>query len=77
MSAAANPWGLTPREAEVMDSVIETGSQKGAARALGVSLKTVEMHCWTAGHKIDSRMSRIKRYIEWDRWRQQSAGAQA
>lgn len=63
------PWGLTPSEAEVMDAVVEHGSHKGAARALGRSIKTVEAHSCAAGQKIGGQLSRIRRYIEWDRWR--------
>lgn len=38
-----NPWGVTPGEAGVLDALIVHGSNKGAAIALGLTLKTVEI----------------------------------
>lgn len=72
-----NPWGLTQRQAEVLDAVIKTGSQKGAARVLGVSAKTVEGFCDRAAESMECRGDRLRRYILWDRYRQSQAASAA
>ena len=36
------PWGLQPCEAKTVQALIDTGSNKGAARVRGRSLRTVE-----------------------------------
>lgn len=41
--AVPNPWGLLPREAAVLDAVIVSGSNRGAAALLGKSIKTIEV----------------------------------
>ena len=41
---AAGPGRLTTRQREVLQLVAEGGSSKEVARALGVSVKTVEFH---------------------------------
>lgn len=45
--------GLTEREAAVIDALIRTGSNKGAARMVGIGVKTVETHLNRARRKAD------------------------
>lgn len=63
----ANPWGLTPRQCEVMDRLIATGCNKEVARQLGVHLSTVENHL----AKVYDRMQRprLLAVVTFDRWR--------
>jgi DNA-binding NarL/FixJ family response regulator len=63
-----SPWKLTSIEANTMDAVCKHGSQKGAARALNISVATVKDHCRGAGKKIEPK-DRLTRYLKWDRWR--------
>lgn len=37
-------WALSPQQKASIEAVIKTGSNKGAARALGISVKTVDHH---------------------------------
>jgi len=64
-----NPWGLTPRQSEVMDAMCEHGCQKLAARALGLQDSTVQQHVWMANQKMGHHIGHLKKYLEWDRWR--------
>lgn len=66
-----NPWGLTPREADIMDAICEYGCQKLAARALNRSMHTVQQHIWTANKKMGCLLG-VRKFILWDRWRQQN-----
>jgi DNA-binding NarL/FixJ family response regulator len=67
-----NPWGLSPRQIELMDAICTHGCQKLAARDMGIEVKTVEM-MMTA---ITSKMgfdNRVQRILAWDRWRRGGA----
>lgn len=64
----ANPWGLTPREAEVMDAMCAQGCHKLAAVALGISHKTIEDYAAVINRKMGQR-TRLMKYLVWDRWR--------
>jgi len=46
---------LTARERQVLDLVIRGESNKGIARALGISIKTVELHRANLMHKTGAR----------------------
>ena len=63
-----NPWGLTPHQAAAMDAVCEHGCHKLAARALGVSVKTIEAHVQKASVRMCTRTT-LSKYLAWDRWR--------
>ncbi len=69
--AADNPWGLTAREAQVMDALVVVGSQKAAARELHLSLKTVESHCARVSERMGLKFagSSARKLVLWDRWR--------
>lgn len=69
-----NPWNLTPRQAATMDAVCTHGCQKLAADDLGISIKTVEVHCHDAGVRMRAR-THIGKYLEWDRWMRRRGGA--
>ena len=62
-----NPWGLSTGQASVMRALCSTGSTKGAARALGISPKTVEEQFRRAKEKFGV-MPRVVYLLEWDRW---------
>jgi DNA-binding CsgD family transcriptional regulator len=62
-----DPWGLTPREAEVMTILVEKGSSKAVARVLGISSKTIDIHVTSAVSKMRAR-NRLDGAVAWDRW---------
>ena len=47
-------WNLRPREREAIEAVIESGSNKGAARILGVSVKTIDVYLTEAIRKSEA-----------------------
>lgn len=73
--AEGNPWGLTACEVRTLRAYLEHGSQKGAAEAMRVCLKTVDTHMWTAGRKMPQRTAilRLLAFWEWDRARREGA----
>ena len=71
--AAENPWGMTAMECVVFDAMVRLGCGKRVAKALRLSIKTVENHCWNGGQKMGDN-TRLIRYIKWDRFRRGSAG---
>lgn len=63
-----SPWRLTPSQIRVMDAMVATGRYKGAARALGISDKTVHGQFWKAKKAMGaSCMSHA--LINWYLWR--------
>lgn len=67
-----NPWGLTKRQAETMDALCRTGCDKSVARALGISVKTVETTMQRVNAKVPGA-NRVQKVIAWDRWRRGGA----
>lgn len=63
----SNPWGLPPREAQVMTGMAELGAEKVVADRLGISRKTVMELVYRAKKRIGAR-TRLLAVIEWDRW---------
>lgn len=61
-----NPWNLCEREAEAMTAVIEHGRAKTAARAMGISHRTVEIYT-TAARKKMGVSSLVQAAVKWDR----------
>lgn len=71
-----NPWGLTSREEDLMDTVCQVGSLKAAARILHRSVKTLEAH----GVHVGIRMGEshpVRKAVLWDRWRRDNPRASA
>lgn len=62
-----NPWGLTPREAQVMESMVRLGVQKLIARELGIGSKTVCTFYTRACAKIGGKTNTAS-LLEYDRW---------
>lgn len=71
-----NPWRLTPHQAQVMDVLIETGSQKLAAARLGLATRSVESCIarvrWAMRIEAHSHFAHV---LKWDRWRRQQTAA--
>lgn len=63
-----NPWELTPREAEVLCTLATSsdGNSKRAAKALGLSHRTVEEHILRSMRKMDVN-TRFAAVLKWDR----------
>ena len=64
-----NPWGLTVAQVQAMEAVNRAGCNKGAARLLGLSHKTVEHHVAAARDRIGEE-KRLLALLEFDRWQQ-------
>lgn len=64
----SNPWGLTPREAEILTTVIATGGCKQAARKMGIAPSTVTDVTTRAGRKMGLQQPPTAKYLAWDRW---------
>lgn len=69
-----NPWGLSPRLAEAMDAVVETGSCADAANLMGISPKTHERHMLEVSIRMgNGYKNRVQRIVAWDRWRREGS----
>ena len=66
VSKFTNPYGLTDRQAEMMDSYVEHGSPKLVARELMVEITTVKSSLMVAMKKIGAK-NRIQAAVRWDR----------
>lgn len=69
MKTHTNPWRLSPRQVEVMDTVCKVGCYKSTARSLDIETKTVEMIMNAITNKMGMD-NRVQRILAWDRWRQ-------
>lgn len=64
-----NPWGLTDRQSDVMDALVETGGcNKTIGRKLGVAAGTVENHTVEIYRRMDVH-TRTKAAVVWALWR--------
>lgn len=63
----SNPWGLSEREAAAMTAVIEHGRAKTAARAMGISHRTMEVYFCAARKKMGVT-SLVQAAVAWDRY---------
>lgn len=59
---------LTFRECQALDELIAHGCNKTAARQMGVSIRTLELHLQHAYRKMDVD-NRIQAAILWDRFK--------
>ena len=73
----SNPWGLSPAVERALDAVCQAGSNKGAARLLGLEHGTVSDHMKTAKHAISAKGTRLQTLLVWDRWRQRQKVGEA
>jgi hypothetical protein len=64
-----NPWGLTPKQVQVMDAIIQHGCNKRAANALCMGLKTLEAHASQARARMGLPYERLHALLRFDRWR--------
>lgn len=63
---SANHWGLTPREVEVVESLMRNETRKAIARDLCIGVRTVENHLAAIRKKMGAS-SRLGVAIKWDR----------
>ena len=59
---------LTFRECQALNELIEHGCNKTAARQMGVSIRTLELHLAHAYQKMDVS-NRIQAVLAWDRFK--------
>ena len=62
-----NPWNLSDREAAAMTAVIEHGRAKTAARAMGISHRTMEVYSSAVRRKMGVN-SLVQAAVAWDRY---------
>lgn len=74
--AATNPWGLTPAEARTLDKIIEYGGHKAAARALGITIWTINTHTKSARDKMGCQ-GVFAYLVKWGVWRDREARTKA
>lgn len=61
-----NPWKLTNQEVATMNALIQHGKGKTAARAMGISHRTVEVY-FCAIRKKMGVSSLVQAAVKWDR----------
>lgn len=61
-----NPWGLSGRECQVLQSIVKFRTAKETALFLGLELKTIECHTIKLRKKMGARSS-IEAALMWDR----------
>lgn len=69
---SANPWGLTPRECEVMDTLLKVHNNKATASAMGLSTRTVEQFLKRIRGRMGGQFNdRLGYILRWDRFRRE------
>lgn len=68
---SGNPWGLSPAVVRALDALCQAGSNKGAARLLGLEAATINDHMKRARVAVNAKGTRLHTLLAWDRWRQQ------
>jgi len=63
---ARNPFGLTHRRCQVMESFVRLGDTKQVARELGVTYSTVDEHLLEVVCRMRVR-NRVQAAVKWDR----------
>lgn len=68
MIVTTNPWGLAPRECEVLQILASTGegSSKRVAALMGISHRTVEVYVQRARERMKVA-TRLQAVLLWDR----------
>lgn len=61
-----NPFGLTHRQCEVMESLVVLGETRLVAQDLGITKETVDWHILAACKRIGAS-NRIQAVVKWDR----------
>ena len=64
---SGNPWGLTPRQCEALDALVETGANESAAEKLGLSPKTTSALMERAMDRMGVS-KRLLAALAWDRF---------
>lgn len=67
----ANPWNLGERENDMVARLTATGCNKEIARALNVSVRTVDKHLVRAYSKMKVS-NRVQAAVAYDRWTRQA-----
>lgn len=65
---ASNPWNLPPKLTAAIDAVIDHGTHKMAARALGVETQIITDRM-TRVRRVMGANSSVVAAIKWDRWK--------
>lgn len=65
MTHSANPWGLTDREAQVMDGILQHGCQKLVAREMGIAVATVQTYAERIRQKMGVGGHRLWHILRW------------
>ena len=63
-----NPWGLSPAECDVMDTMVREGEHQHARRALRIGATTLQAHISSAKSKMNVT-SVVRACVLWDRFR--------
>lgn len=64
---ATNPWNLTARQVQIIETILETGGCTAASKRLGIVLKTVEQHLYVIRQKMGG-INSMQACIVFDRW---------
>lgn len=70
-----DPWNLGEREAQILSLVRDGGSNKEAARSLGLSIRTIETYLLRAYSKMKVA-NRVQAAVAYDRWSRKANQAQ-
>jgi DNA-binding CsgD family transcriptional regulator len=69
-----NPWRISPREGETLDAVLVHAEDALAAKALGVSIKTLRASITRSRAKMGN-VKRLHALVMWRDWRQAKPAA--
>jgi DNA-binding CsgD family transcriptional regulator len=67
-----NPWGLSDRQEQILDSLVECGCNKLVSRQLQMNLRTLEGQLARITLRVGAK-SRMHLAIQWDRYRRANA----
>lgn len=65
---ADNPWGLAPSEVRLLETLVQVGHYKLAAKQLGLAPKTVECYMRVIRQKMEIEHQLVA-VVTWDRWK--------